>query len=284
MAIAIDNRSVLREDVLPKSSSLESARPKEDSDYATRKTYSFSTYSVLTWHLEPLHDLFLIFPKSKQIFRVNIHTADLERGVKDTEFQFKKKRILIINYLLEKIKDLDKWQIRILADAVLNRQDPHAVHILGLLKLAEKDRGSTSGGFFSSAVGYVKRTPPTTNIFKLATEEALWRDANNFASSVPDSLFLSGLKNTPLDGSLRDAIVKAEEIAHTYLRKLIESLVDRIGTQIFSYQTVDCDKEIQLEVTSEEDEELVIIRSKFVHQVEDLSRERFRSYVCHNLE
>jgi hypothetical protein len=44
MAVAIDNRAVLREDVLPESSSLESARSKEDSDYATRKTYPFSSY------------------------------------------------------------------------------------------------------------------------------------------------------------------------------------------------------------------------------------------------
>ena len=43
MAIAIDNRSVLREAVLPESSSFETA-PQEDPDDTTRKTYLLSTY------------------------------------------------------------------------------------------------------------------------------------------------------------------------------------------------------------------------------------------------
>ena len=249
--------------------------------------FHFPCISALTRHLDPLHDLFRILPKSEQTFRGNIRTANLEKGIKDAEFQFKKERILIIYYLLEKIKGLNRGQIQTLADTVLNRRDTHAVRVLGLLK-TEKDKGSTSGGYIiNAAKGLMKSTASTLGIAKssnLTTEEALWRDANNFASSVPDLRFLSGLKITPVDESLRDAIVKVEEIAHTYLRKLIESLVDGIGPQIFSDQEVECDKQIQREITSEEDKELGIIRSEFVHQVEDLSRERSRSYVYHSLQ
>ena len=235
--------------------------------------------SVLTWHLEPLHDLFRILPKSGQTFRSTIRAANLEKGIKDTDFQFKKERILVMFYLLEKIRGLDTGQIRSLADAVLIHRDKQRV--LELLKVAEKDNGSTSSGPFPFAEGYFKRTPPTS---KLTKEEALWRDANNYASSVPDLRFLSGLKATQPDESLRDAVVEVEEIAHTYLRKLIESLVDEICPQIFSSQVAEGDKQIQREITSDGDKELGIIRSEFVHQVEDSSRERSRSYVCHSLE
>ena len=45
-------------------------------------------------------------------------------------------------------------------------------------------------------------------------------------------------------------------MAYAYLKKLIESLVDGIGPQIFLYQKAECDKQEQREVASEEDKEL----------------------------
>jgi hypothetical protein len=220
-----------------------------------------------------------MLPKTEQIFRDNIHTANLERGIKSSEFQDKKERILILYYLLENVNGSNRTQTQTLADAVLIPRDNQAV--LGLLKVAKKeDKGSTSGGFFAAADGFVKRTPSISD----TSEDALWRDANNFASSVPDSRFLSKLKTTPVDECLRGAIVKAEEAAHTYLRKLIEFLVDGLGDQIFAIQKEECDKQIEQEITSDEDKELRILRSEFVHQVEALSRERSRSYVHFSLE
>ena len=221
-----------------------------------------------------------------QIFRGNIRTANLENGLKRTEFQSfqaKKQRINVICFLLDRT-NLNRGQTQTLADAVLNRRDPQA--ILGLLKLGRKeDKGSTSGSYSNVAKGlgtFVKTTLVTVGIGKssnITKEEALLRDANNFASSVSDSRFLSQLNTTPVDECLHGAIVDVEETAYVYLRRLIESLVDGLGQQLFAIQREECDKQIQREITSEEDKELVIIRSEFVHQVEDLSRERSRSYV-----
>ena len=239
--------------------------------------------SVLTWHLEPLHDLFRALPKSEQIFWRSIRTANLERGIKDTEFQFKKRRILIVYHLLEKLKGLNRDQIQTLADTILNRRDLPAVRVqvLELLKVAEKDEGSTSGRFIAPTNNYITWTPPISNISKSMTKEALWRGAGNFVLSVPDSRFLSSFKKTePIDECLRDAVNAAEEIAYVYLRKLSESLVDKLGKEIFTIQKGERDKQIQREIpfiTSDEDKELGILRSEFVHQVEVLSRERSRS-------
>lgn len=59
--------------------------------------------------------------------------------------------------------------------------------------------------------------------------------------------------------------------------------MDDISRQILSIQEAEWDKQLQREITSEEDNELGILRSEFVHQVEDLSRERSRSYVHRSL-
>jgi hypothetical protein len=75
----------------------------------------------------------------------------------------------------------------------------------------------------------------------------------------------------------------AEKTPCAELGKLVKSLVDGIGQRILSIQKAECDKQIQREITSEEDKELGILRSEFVHQVEDLSRKRSRSYVHHSL-
>jgi hypothetical protein len=236
---------------------------------------------VLTWRLDPLHDLFRVLPKTEETFWSIIRTADLEYGLKHKkfqDFQDKKERILIFSYLLENTSGLNRGQIRTLADAVLIRRDAQVV--LGLLKFARKeDKGSTSGRFFSAAAeGFVKNTLRIGESPNQAME-ALWKEANNFASSVSESDFLSYLNTTPVDECLYDAVVEAKETAFAFFGKLIESLVDGIGQQIFSIQKEECDKQIQREITSEEDKELGIIRSEFVHQVEDLSRKRSRSYV-----
>jgi hypothetical protein len=151
---------------------------------------------------------------------------------------------------------------------------------LRLLKVASKeDKGGTSGGYLNAAKGFVKNSIGMSRGPKPTREEEMWRDANKFASSVSDSHFLSLLSTIPVDECLHAAIAEAEEAAHTYLRKLINSLVDSTGQQIFLIQKAEFDKQIQREIASGEEKELGILRSNFVHQVEDLSRERSRSYV-----
>jgi hypothetical protein len=238
--------------------------------------------SLLTWRLDPLDHLFRIYPKTEQKFRQILRAANLEKGIKAPEFQFKKERILILKYLLENTNGLDRDQIRNLADAVLIRRDLQSV--LGLLKTAGKeDKGSTSGGYFnlSAAKERIKTTFGTGKGSKPTREEAMWREANNFAASVSDSRFLLQLH---ANECLHDATVEAEETAYAYLKTLIESLVDGIGRQIFLIQKEECDRQILRDVTSGEDKDLGILRSGFVHHIEDLTREHCRSYVHNSLE
>ncbi|KAI0297435.1 hypothetical protein BC826DRAFT_166673 [Russula brevipes] len=272
--------SVLREAVLSKSNPSESAKAKEDADDASN----------------PLNDLFHIYPKAAKIFRDIMRTANLDKGIKSPEFQFRKERILILRYLLEHIPNLDKSQIQTLVDAVLLRRDMPT--ILGLLKdLGKGDKDATNlglwdaakerlksslgkgddGGSSSSAWRIVNWGSGSKSSRPITKEEEMWKEANSFASSVPDSRFLSQLKSDGFDECLHDAIVEAEETASACLTTQIEALVAGISQQILSSQIGDYDKRVEREVNSEKDKELGVSRSDFVRQVEDFSRERSRS-------
>jgi hypothetical protein len=240
---------------------------------------------LLTWHLDPLHNLFRIYPKTEQKFRNIIRAANLEKGIKASEFQLKKERILILKYLLEKVDGLDRDQVRNLADAVLTRRDLQSV--LGILKISGKeDKGSTStsGGYVNAAKERIKITFGMAKGSKQTREEAMWREANKAAASVSDSRFLLQLQAAPVNEYLRDATVEAEETAYAYLKDRTESLVDGIGKQIFSIQKEECDRQILRDVTSGEDKELGNLRSEFVRLIEDSTREHCRSYVHNSLE
>jgi hypothetical protein len=179
-----------------------------------------------------------------------------------------------------------------LANAVLDRRDPQTV--LGLLKdFGTRDNGDASGGILKAVRERVTTTLKTTlrfgdeggrgsKSFKLTKEEMMWRDANNAASLVSDSRFLSQLNDMATHECLRDATLEAEEAAYAYLPTVIETLVGGIGQQILLAQKQECDKQIEREFTSEGDREFGTLRSDFVRQIEDLSRERTSSYVPHS--
>jgi len=221
------------------------------------------------WHLDPLHYLFRVSPRTGQIFRDNIRAAKLGRGIQVPEFQSQKKRILVLHHLLENIKGLNGTQMWYLADEVLNRQDTPT--ILGILNSFEKGNS-----------GYWGRLKTTVGISD-SWAAVVWKDANQFASSVPDSRFLSDLEATTFPECLRDATAEAENAAYTCLTTQIESLVAGITAQILSVQKSECEKQIQREVRSSRERELRKLRSKFVRQIEASSRERSRSYVRQSL-
>ncbi len=244
--------------------------------------------------LDPLQPLFLIFPRTEGIFRGIIRSADLERGIKSTEFQIKKERILVLYHLLGKLDGLDRSQIQTLANAVLDRRDSQT--ILGLLKdFGTRDNGDASGGIWKAAKERVTTTLKMTLRFgdeggrgskssKLTKEEMMWRDANHTASLPSDSRFLSQLKDMATHECLRDATVEAEAAAYAYLPTVVETLVDGIGKQILVAQKQECDKQIDREITSEGDREFGTLRSDFVRLIEDLYRERTSSYVPHSFK
>ena len=245
-----------------------------------RLTYSPSI-SVLTCHSGPLQDLFRIYPKAEKIFRDIIRAAKLENGIKGTEFQFRKERILILDHLLTNVNGLDRDQTQTLMDAVLISPDMHTfIRLLKGAAKGDKSGASSTGGFLALEA---KERFTTFGRHKMSKEEFLWRAAHN-PVSVSDNDFLQQLKTATFDECLRDPAVKAEETAYACLRTQVDSLVAGFGHQILSMQKGACDRQIQREINVEEERELGSLRADFVRKIEDLTRQRSRSYVLYSLE
>jgi hypothetical protein len=285
VTVPIDYRSVRREDILPKSSSSNSAKTSADAGETTRKPCLFSVSPespLLTRHSGPLQDLFRIYPKAEKIFRNIIRAANLVDGIKAPEFQFKKERILILRHLITSINGLDTDQIRTLADAVLiiRRDMPTIMNLLKVAAEGPMDKGCGSGSLFTgNAAEECFTSPLGGQISEPKKEETPWGGAHSFGSLVSDSAFLKQLKTASLDGSLRDAAVDAEETAYACLRTEVESLVARFRQQVLLMQKGECDKQIQREISREEERDLGRLRADFVDHIEDLTRQRSGSYV-----
>ncbi|KAI9455154.1 hypothetical protein BJY52DRAFT_1122135, partial [Lactarius psammicola] len=220
-----------------------------------------------------LQDLFSLYPKAASTFRVFIRAANFDKGIKATDFQFKKERWLILYYLLENYEGLNPDQTSSLGDAVLVGRDKQKT--LGLLKSFSTGK---NGGWYSVSAAWGNNKPV------LSREEAMWRAANNYAASISDSRFLSHLKRIPVSDFLHDAAVEREKTAYDCLTTQLDSLVSEISRQIVSMQKEVCDEQVPREMKSEEEWELKVSRAKFVQQIEDLSRpgEHIRSYATYS--
>jgi hypothetical protein len=143
-----------------------------------------------------------------------------------------------------------------LADAVLVSRDKQKT--LELLKsFSTEDKGG------SLSVILVRKR------MILSKEEAMWRNAHNYASSISDVRFLSYLKTIPATDFLHDAGVECEQTAYHCLTTQLDSLVSVISQQILSIQKDGCDTQVQREVKSEEEKELKVSRVEFVLKIED---------------
>jgi hypothetical protein len=259
---------MLRRDGFSSQSSSAAAVDSVDSGEAGGKPDYPASSTILTRSIGALQDLFSLYPKAASTFRSSIRAANLDKGIKGTNFQSKKERMLILHYLLENYKGLDTGQTRSLGDAVLHCQDKQKT--LELLKGFAKEERSDWG-------------PVSWRGKKVLTkEEAMWRSGNNYATSISDSRFLAYLKTVPDGDFLHDAAVECEETAYECLTTQLDSLVSGIGQQILSIQKDGCDTQVQREVKSEEEKELKVSRAEFVQQMEDLCRERSRSYVAYS--
>ena len=217
----------------------------------------FTSRVILTRSVDSLQGLFSIYPKAGTIFRSSIRAANLDKGINGAKFQLKRERILILRYLLASYKDLTVHQTRTLCHAVLVVDDVQKT--LGLLK-----------DFTMEA-----------NKKVVLSEEVMCRDAHSYAASISDLPFLSYVKTVSDTNFLHDAALECVETAYDCLTAQLESLVHGITVQIISIQKEECDKQAQREDKNQEEKEkeLKDSRANFVRQIEDLCRERSKSYV-----
>ena len=231
-----------------------------DSGEPAGKPDNIISGTILTRSIGTLDDVFSIYPDAESTFLDAMKDANFENGIKGPDFHFRKERFLILLHLIKSYPKLDKQRILSLRDAILDNKNNQKA--LKLLRSFAKGKAT-----WRAVVWKGKETV-------LPNEEALWRDANNYASSLSDSRFLSYVKTFPDTNYLHNAGVKCEEAAYTCLRTHLDSLVSRISQKILSIQEEECNKQVTCEVNNDEDKELQVSRANFVQKVEDLCRER----------
>ena len=234
-----------------------------DSGNADSKDDNFTSRAILTRSIDTLDVLFSVHPKAKSTFLDAISEANLDNGIKGPEFHSKKERLLILLHLLEKYPNLNRQQTVSLRDAVLNNRDNQKA--MKLLKSWAKGKISWKSVFWRGEK------------VVLPNEEAMWREANEYATSLSDSSFLTYVQAFPADNFFYDAAVDCEKAAYTGLRTLLGPLVSKISDKIFSIQEEERNTRVSCEVKNDEEKELRVSRIEFVRKIEELSRERSKS-------
>ncbi|KAH9029436.1 hypothetical protein EDB85DRAFT_2251894, partial [Lactarius pseudohatsudake] len=217
--------SLRRERFLPKSSSTDPADPKGDSNN-----------------------------EESEILLGRTRGADLEKCLKASEFQFKKKRMTFLQLLNSASQDAKGPSpdpiCRSVADAVLSQQD-------------EKSISEILENFRKDDKGIVSRIP---GLFRSSREEGLWESAKKRAKSIPDSQFVLELNTIPFDHYLHDAAIDVVETAYDFLKKQVDTTVPVISREVLSTQKQELEKQIERKVKIEEAGEVQILWSNFVRQ------------------
>ncbi|KAI0295672.1 hypothetical protein B0F90DRAFT_1820352 [Multifurca ochricompacta] len=141
----------------------------------------------------------------------------------------------------------------------------------------DREKGRIILSFCFSPEMVVRPTPDLRDLLQKSRVEVVWNEANEDASLVSDQDFLLRCNATGADDYLHDAAIDIEKTAHTCFTTLINSLVSEINQQILSTHKDECNEKVQRAFQSTIDKELESLRSNFVRQIEDLSRERSTS-------
>ena len=193
-----------------------------------------------------------------------MRAANLDKGIKGPHFLPKKERTLILYNLLDNLKGLKEEQIRSLANAILVKRDKQKT--LSLLKSFTKEDKRWYA------------VPRGGSRSQFSKEEAMWRNALNYASTVTDSVFLSLLKtkrqSIPVGDFGYEIAAGCEKTAYECLTTQLDFIASDISQRILSEQKEESDRQLQRELKSEEDKELKDLRAEFVRKIEDQCRER----------
>jgi hypothetical protein len=219
--------------------------------------------TILTRSVGTIDVLFSVHPKAKSTFLDAISEANMENGIKGPEFYSKKERLLILLHLLEKYPNLNRKQTVALRDAVLNSKDNQQA--MKLLKSWEKGKTSWIPVWWRGEK------------IVLPNEAAMWREANEYATSLSDSSFLTYLQTFPAADFFHDAAIDCEKAAYTCLKRSSIPWYLKLVRRSFQSRKKRGIQQVTCEVKKDEEKELKASRIEFVRKIEELGRERSKS-------
>ncbi|KAI9455080.1 hypothetical protein BJY52DRAFT_1151944 [Lactarius psammicola] len=225
-----------REYFLPESSSAEPTDPKDDYNNAENS----------------LHDLFLLYPRTEQVFWGNIRGSDFGSCLKASEFQFKKKRMMFLHLLNSDSqygKGLSADLAQSVADAVLSPWQP-SKHLEGTKKASFLGCRILLGPHGVKSCG---KAPADVHL--RCPILSSFRSSRLLPSVIICMRLRLASRALPtLSSQSRSTPWCPESVCRSFQRKKTE-----------------CDKQVQRKVDNDEAREVQVLWSKFVHQVKDMS-------------
>ena len=193
-----------------------------------------------------LDELGRVYSSFKDIYRT--HFEKNFDSIKRHDFKSLKERLLLARHILQKRQDLEPEKCSELVQVIFSEENLHEAQKVLHNSENEKEHGH-------SLVMKAWRVLQPLFGGKESEEEVLERDMKKIASSISDSLFLSGLKDIEIE-DLKPAVQKVETLARASLLVSIDAMVKQVTYDVLHMQQKVCQKAIQKEIQVKEGREL----------------------------
>ena len=224
--------------------------------------------ALLSFFLDHLRidNIRLIYPDFDSIYQK--HLEKKFNSIKGSDFKFLKERLLLVQHLLGKHRELDPEKRAELIQALFLEGSLNEAQ-----KLLPNPEKKKEYGLMTKSLRILQ---PLFGGQSMEPEEELKREMKKIASAISDSEFLLGLKSIETE-DLRPAILEAEALAHTSLSSSIDDTVTKMTHAVLHMQQDSCKKAVQKEIRTEEARALKGVLVDFIRDLNAKSAGRKKS-------
>ena len=221
--------------------------------------------------LNPLSEQFLnvtaLYPQIGELYQKAIRDAGLD-NINARDFKQNKERLSMIQFLLDKRKDLDQTKRQELIQLIVVKDDlPRVRGILDASNKIEPKQAKTSSksfwpGWTLQDIFTDKEVSPSQKVIEEARRVR-----------ISDSDFLLRLDDISEDDeTLKKAITDTKNIAQRYIKSTISKLLKKLVHDVLRIQQEVCAKQIRREISSQAERDIDRFRRVFIGEIEEHSQ------------
>ena len=208
-----------------------------------------------------------LYPNIGELFEKTIRDADLKH-IKARDFKPNKERLGIIQFLLDRRKDLDQTTCRKLIELITK---DHLSQVRDILDGSSRTDPTEAKPMLKKLLESI--TPAIFTDKDVSPSQKLIDEAHSTAVHISDSDFLQRLDDISEDDeTLKTAIAETKNIAQGYLKSIISKLLKKLVHVALRIQQEDCIKQIRREVSIQAKRDTERFRREFVHKIEEHSQ------------
>jgi len=208
----------------------------------------------------------ILYPTIGELLQKTIKATDLS-VIDSRSFKHRKRRIITIDFILQRRKNLDERKRLELIRLILNDGDMRqAESVLATSNNISLEHQRKPKGWLSSIVGAFW---PEGDDFD---RQGLVKEARDVAYRLTDAQFLLSLKDIESrEPLLRQVVAETEGIARDYFDRVVSKLLKNIKQKALHIQQEDCKKQYQREAASREEQDQLRLRIDLIRQIENSS-------------